>query len=130
MIGSNTNISEVENFMYTLLYENVSKNIFLGGAPTNVMTDWTDFLVVECGAIYEKDAYGQCIVNVLMYPSKNNMNGTKNIRVLNNLHISLEREIKKNRNDSYSLTNVGEFTDYDTQRKLYYNVAIIRLTKL
>lgn len=130
MIGSNTNISEVENFMYTLLYDKVSKNIFLGGAPTNVQTDWTDFVVVDCGTIYEKDAYGQCIVNVFMYPSSNNMNGTKNIRVLNNLHILLEREVKKNINDKYSLVNVGEFTDYDTQRKLYYNVAILRLTKI
>ena len=53
------NISRIEDFFYTLLYGNVSNNIYPNNLPISIDKSWKEIVVIDAGAaIRDMDAYG------------------------------------------------------------------------
>lgn len=122
------NVSSVENFFYELLNGNVSNQVFRGGLPTAIQSTWNDMVVIDCSSsIRDMNSYGVGVVSILLYPSKNKGNGSKNIEVLDALDDKLNQAIEANTNNSYSINRAGNMAEYDTTRKLYYNVVFLNV---
>jgi hypothetical protein len=111
-----------------LLSGNVSDNVFFGGLPTTIKENWNDMVVVDCsGTIKDMDAYGRGIVSILLYPSKNFSNGSKNVAVLSSLSTLLNNSIAGSTDEHYSINRMGMTSDYDTIRKIYYDIVFLNI---
>ena len=120
------NISEIENFFYNLLSGTVSNQVFRGSYPTAINSAWNDMVIIDCASmIKDYDSNGFGIVSILLYPAKNLGNGTKNVTVLAELETKLNQAIASNTSTTYKTNRAGVMTEYDTTRKLYYNVVFI-----
>lgn len=122
------NISSIENFFYSVLHKKVSDKVFLGGLPSTIQSTWTDMVVVDISStIKDLTAFGLGTVSILLYPNKNRADGSKNSPVTSALGKKLNLALESYKKDNYSIRRVGTFSEYDSVRKIYYDVVLVQI---
>lgn len=129
MIKDNMNISSIETFLNSVLYKKASENIFFGGLPRTINSTWTDLIVVDCSTtLTDMNAYGKGVVTLLLYPSKNKSDGTKNIPVLSRLEKAVNKAIEEAASDNFAISRMGVMSDYDVASSIHHNVVFLNIT--
>lgn len=122
------NISAIEDFLYSVLYNKVSKQVFLGGLPSTIDSRWEDMVVIDASnTINDLNAFGLGTVTILLYAGKNNHNGTKNSPVISSLSKKLNASLSNYTCTNYAVKRVGVVSDKDNVTKLFYDAVILRI---
>ena len=122
------NISRIEDFFYTLLYQKVSDIIFPSNLPISIDRDWDNIVVVDAGsAIRDMDAYGYGTVLIYLYV-KPLENGIKDVATMNVMETALVESINSSINPHYAVRISSTYSDYDEGRNLHCNIYEINLT--
>lgn len=122
------NISRIEDFFYTLLYKNVSENVFAGNLPISIKTEWEDIVVIDAGsAIRDMNAYGYGTVLILVY-TKPLDNGIKDVVLMDDLESKLLVSVETSVHPHYVIRRGAVYADYDAGRNLHCNIYEINLT--
>lgn len=122
------NISAIEDFLYSVLYNKVSKQVFLGGLPNTIDSKWEDMVVIDTSnTINDLTAFGLGTVVILLYAGKNNFNGTKNSAVISSLSKKLNESLSNYTCTNYAINRVGTVSDKDNATKLFYDAIILRI---
>lgn len=129
MYKDNFNISAIETFFNSLLDEKVSSNTFFGGLPNTIQSTWKDMVVVDCAStIRDMNGYGSGVVSILLYPAKNRTDGSKDTATISRLTKALNVAIESNTSKIYQISRMGSMSDYDSTRKIYYDIVFLNLT--
>lgn len=127
MNRSNLNISNIENYLFTLFDNVVSDNTYVNTLPDTIDSSWTDMVLIDFGtSINDFDAMGKCIVHVFLY-AKPLSNGSKNVRKLLEMEEKFNVAYKNQLSKDYQLTHVYDDSDYDKDRKWHFNVKALNL---
>lgn len=127
MNRSNLNISNIENYLFTLFDNVVSNNTYIGTLPDTVDASWTDMVLIDFGtSINDLDAMGRCIVHIFLY-AKPLANGSKNVRKLAEMEDKFNEVMLSQRDKTYQLSHVYDDSDYDKDRKWHFNIKALNL---
>lgn len=127
MNKSNLNISNIENYLFTLFDNVVSNNTFIGTLPDTIDASWTDMVLIDFGtSINDLDAMGRCIVHIFLY-AKPLANGSKNVRKLAEMEDKFNEVMLSQRDKTYQLSHVYDDSDYDKDRKWHFNIKALNL---
>ena len=127
MNKSNLNISNIENYLFTLFDNVVSNNTFIGTLPDTIDASWTDMVLIDFGtSINDLDAMGRCIVHIFLY-AKPLANGSKNVRKLAEMEDKFNEAMSLQKDKTYQLSHVYDDSDYDKDRKLHFNIKALNL---
>lgn len=120
-------ISSIETFFDSLLRGKLTKNLFFGELPTNIVKSWKDVVVVDCGnPIRNKDAFSQGTILVYLYVRQNSQ-GVKDVKTMQMLECKLNELIDNNSDPYYKTTIVGNYTNYNAVNDLYFTIIQINL---
>lgn len=121
------NISDIESFFYNLLFDKVSSNVFMTTLPPNIYDDWKDMVVIAIpSSIANKDAFGRGTVSVQLYAQPLS-DGSKNLFAFSKMEKALNESIEQSSNPTYSVSLLGNFSEYDTDAKMHCNIYLIQL---
>lgn len=127
MNKSNLNISNIENYLFTLFDNVVSNNTFIGTLPDTIDASWTDMVLIDFGtSINDLDAMGRCIVHIFLY-AKPLANGSKNVRKLAEMEDKFNEVMLSQKDKNYQLSHVYDDSDYDKDRKWHFNIKALNL---
>lgn len=127
MNKSNLNISNIENYLFTLFDNVVSDNTFIGTLPDTIDASWTDMVLIDFGtSINDLDAMGRCIVHIFLY-AKPLANGSKNVRKLAEMEDKFNEVMLSQKDKTYQLSHVYDDSDYDKDRKWHFNIKALNL---
>ena len=127
MNKSNLNISNIENYLFTLFDNVVSNNTYIGTLPDTVDASWTDMVLIDFGtSINDLDAMGRCIVHIFLY-AKPLANGSKNVRKLAEMEDKFNEVMLSQKDKTYQLSHVYDDSDYDKDRKWHFNIKALNL---
>jgi hypothetical protein len=127
MNKSNLNISNIENYLFTLFDNVVSNNTFIGTLPDTIDASWTDMVLIDFGtSINDLDAMGRCIVHIFLY-AKPLANGSKNVRKLAEMEDKFNEVMLSQKDKTYQLSHVYDDSDYDKDRKWHFNIKALNL---
>ena len=127
MNKSNLNISNIENYLFTLFDNVVSNNTFIGTLPDTIDASWTDMVLIDFGtSINDLDAMGKCIVHIFLY-AKPLANGSKNVRKLAEMEDKFNEVMLSQKDKTYQLSHVYDDSDYDKDRKWHFNIKALNL---
>ena len=127
MNKSNLNISNIENYLFTLFDNVVSNNTFIGTLPYTIDASWTDMVLIDLAFISDLYAYGRGIVNVFLY-AKPIGNGIKNVKTLFEMESKLNDVINGCDGTNMMITKIDTDADYDDLVKWHFNVVRLNLT--
>lgn len=121
------NISSIESFFYDLLYEKVSSNVFMTTLPHVINDEWKEMTVIVIpSSISNKDAYGRGTVSIQLYAQPLS-DGSKNLSAFTKMEKALNESIEQSSNPTYSVSLLGNFSEYDTDAKMHCNIYLIQL---
>ena len=127
MNKSNLNISNIENYLFTLFDNVVSNNTYIGTLPDTIDASWTDMVLIDFGtSINDLDAMGRCIVHIFLY-AKPLANGSKNVRKLAEMEDKFNEVMLSQKDKTYQLSHVYDDSDYDKDRKWHFNIKALNL---
>ena len=122
------NISRIEDFFYTLLYEKVSNNIYPNNLPISIDKSWKEIVVIDAGAaIRDMDAYGFGTILIYLYARPLD-NGIKDVATMNVMETALVECINSSAHPHYVVRRGSTYSDYDEGRNLHCNIYEINLT--
>lgn len=127
MNKSNLNISNIENYLFTLFDNVVSNNTFIGTLPNTIDSSWTDMVLIDLAFVNDLYAYGRGIVNVFLY-AKPIGNGIKNVKTLFEMESKLNDVINGCDGTNMMITKIDTDADYDDLVKWHFNVVRLNLT--
>lgn len=120
-------ISKIESFFCDLLGKKLSDNVFFSELPAPLNGTWETMVVVDCGdAIENKDAYGTGTVLVWMY-ARPRGDGSKDVAAIHKMETALRECINSNSSKDYYVSFRRNYSGYDQQRSLFYNIAALDL---
>ena len=65
------NLSKIETYFNSLLENNLSDHVFVGGLPKTMGEGWTDAVMIDCdSSVFDLDAYADGIININLYAKK------------------------------------------------------------
>lgn len=127
MNKSNLNISNIENYLFTLFDNKVSNNTYIGTLPDTINDTWQDMVLIDFGTqINDFDAMGRCVVHIFLY-AKPLSNGSKNVKVLADLEDRFNEVMENQRSKEYQLNHAYDDSDYDKERKWHFNIKALNL---
>lgn len=127
MNRNNINISKIENYLYGIIRDVVSKQTYVGRLPDTLDSDWKDMCLIDCGAaIADYDAFGAGVVLIWLY-AKPLSDGSKNVATMSQLEQKLNDVIANANNSNYKINRRNTYTDYDNERKWHCNIVELNL---
>ena len=126
-INVNYNTTEIEAFLYTLLYNKVGKSTYLTTPPIKLdAVKDTNFIVISLPtSLQDYDAYGEIKVRIELY-AKSDLRGLQDNVTLRDMQNKLIAELNifnKTKHAKYILQpSLNTFTAYDST--LNYHVSI------
>lgn len=121
------NISNIEAYLYSLLGNKVSANVFFDTLPPVIKDSWKDLLLVDCSyLIRDLSAYGFGTIAIWLY-AKPMSSGAKNVPILSKMETTLNEILFSNENPAYQLIRRGTRSGYDSNAKLHYNIVEIQI---
>lgn len=126
-INVNYNTTEIEAFLYTLLYNKVGKSTYLTTPPIKLdAVKDTNFIVISLPtSLQDYDAYGEIKVRIELYAKSDERGLQDNVtlRDMQNKLITELNKLNKTKHPKYILQpSLNTFTAYD--KALNYHVSI------
>lgn len=120
-------LSRVENYIYTLLYGKVSKNVYIGSLPATLNTNEEDMVLIDCGLkIDDRGPYAKGPINIFLYV-KPLERGRKNIKRMLEMEEALQEAIRNQCDDNYVLNIFYSSADYDSTYSMHFNIYALNL---
>lgn len=121
------NISQIEDYLYSIMDNNVSDNTYAGTLPNTIQKDWEDMCLIDVSTeIQDRDAYGVGAVLVWLY-ARPLANGAKNVAKMSELENKLNEVIAQAHNSAYHINRRATYSDYDSTRKWHCNIVELNI---
>ena len=120
------NISQIESYIYSILKDKVSKQVFASTPPDTISGKWEDMCIIDCGTINDYNALGRGSILIWLYV-KPKSNGTKNVLKMSQMEEALNEVLKNSNNNIYRINKLNTFCDYDAERKWHCNIVELNI---
>ena len=128
MTGKWLNISQIEDFFFTLLNSKELGKVVVGKKlPDTLSKDTKRMTLIDLGRVRDKTAYGSGVVLVFLF-SKSAGNGEKNVPVMAEMEEFLRTKVAESRHEHYIISRGSTYPDYDSTYDMHCNVVEINLT--
>lgn len=128
MTGKWLNISQIEDFFFTLLNSKELGKVVVGKKlPDTLNKDTKRMTLIDLGRVRDKTGYGSGVVLVFLF-SKSAGNGEKNVPVMAEMEEFLRAKVAESRHEHYIISRGSTYPDYDSTYDMHCNVVEINLT--
>ena len=128
MTGQWLNISQIEDFFFTLLNSKELGKVVVGKKlPDTLSKDTKRMTLIDLGRVRDKTGYGSGVVLVFLF-SKSAENGEKNVPVMAEMEEFLRTKVAESRHEHYIVSRGSTYPDYDITYDMHCNVVEINLT--
>ena len=128
MTGQWLNISQIEDFFFTLLNSKELGKVVVGKKlPDTLSKDTKRMTLIDLGRVRDKTGYGSGVVLVFLF-SKSAGNGEKNVPVMAEMEEFLRTKVAESRHEHYIVSRGSTYPDYDSTYDMHCNVVEINLT--
>ena len=128
MTGKWLNISQIEDFFFTLLNSKELGKVVVGKKlPDTLNKDTKRMTLIDLGRVRDKTGYGSGVVLVFLF-SKSAGNGEKNVPVMAEMEEFLRTKVAESRHEHYIISRGSTYPDYDSTYDMHCNVVEINLT--
>ena len=128
MTGKWLNISQIEDFFFTLLNSKELGKVVVGKKlPDTLSKDTKRMTLIDLGRVRDKTDYGSGVVLVFLF-SKSAGNGEKNVPVMAEMEEFLRTKVTESRHEHYIISRGSTYPDYDSTYDMHCNVVEINLT--
>ena len=128
MTGKWLNISQIEDFFFTLLNSKELGKVVVGKKLPDTLSKGTKRMtLIDLGRIRDKTGYGSGVVLVFLF-SKSAGNGEKNVPVMAEMEEFLRTKVAESRHEHYIISRGSTYPDYDSTYDMHCNVVEINLT--
>ena len=128
MTGKWLNISQIEDFFYTLLKSDKLGKVVVGKKlPDTLSKDTKRMTLIDLGRVRDKTGYGSGVVLVFLF-SKSAGNGEKDVPVMAEMEEFLRTKVAESRHEHYIISRGSTYPDYDSTYDMHCNVVEINLT--
>ena len=128
MTGQWLNISQIEDFFFTLLNSKELGKVVVGKKlPDTLSKDAKRITLIDLGRIRDRVGYGSGVVLVFLF-SKSAGNGEKNVPVMAEMEEFLRIKVAESRHEHYIVSRGSTYPDYDSTYDMHCNVVEINLT--
>ena len=128
MTGKWLNISQIEDFFFTLLNSKELGKVVVGKKlPDTLSKDTKRMTLIDLGRVRDKTGYGSGVVLVFLF-SKSAGNGEKSVPVMAEMEEFLRTKVAESRHEHYIISRGSTYPDYDSTYDMHCNVVEINLT--
>ena len=128
MTGKWLNISQIEDFFFTLLNSKELGKVVVGKKlPDTLSKDAKRMTLIDLGRVRDKTGYGSGVVLVFLF-SKSAGNGEKDVPVMAEMEEFLRTKVAESRHEHYIISRGSTYPDYDSTYDMHCNVVEINLT--
>lgn len=128
MTGKWLNISQIEDFFFTLLNSKELGKVVVGKKlPDTLSKNTKRMTLIDLGRVRDKTGYGSGVVLVFLF-SKSAGNGEKNVPVMAEMEEFLRTKVAESRHEHYIISRGSTYPDYDSTYDMHCNVVEINLT--
>lgn len=128
MTGQWLNISQIEDFFFTLLNSKELGKVVVGKKlPDTLSKDTKRMTLIDLGRVRDKTGYGSGVVLVFLF-SKSAGNGEKDVPVMAEMEEFLRTKVAESRHEHYIISRGSTYPDYDSTYDMHCNVVEINLT--
>ena len=128
MTGKWLNISQIEDFFFTMLNSKELGKVVVGKKlPDTLSKDTKRMTLIDLGRVRDKTGYGSGVVLVFLF-SKSAENGEKNVPVMAEMEEFLRTKVAESRHEHYIISRGSTYPDYDSTYDMHCNVVEINLT--
>lgn len=128
MTGKWLNISQIEDFFFTLLNSKELGNVVVGKKlPDTLSKETKRITLIDLGRVRDRIGYGSGVVLVFLF-SKSAGNGEKNVPVMAEMEEFLRTKVAESRHEHYIISRGSTYPDYDSTYDMHCNVVEINLT--
>lgn len=128
MTGQWLNISQIEDFFFTLLNSKELGKVVVGKKlPDTLSRDTKRMTLIDLGRVQDKTGYGSGVVLVFLF-SKSAENGEKNVPVMAEMEEFLRTKVAESRHEHYIISRGSTYPDYDSTYDMHCNIVEINLT--
>lgn len=128
MTGQWLNISQIEDFFFTLLNSKELGKVVVGKKlPDTLSRDTKRMTLIDLGRVRDKTGYGSGVVLVFLF-SKSAGNGEKDVPVMAEMEEFLRTKVAESRHEHYIISRGSTYPDYDSTYDMHCNVVEINLT--
>ena len=128
MTGKSLNISQIEDFFFTLLNSKELGKVVVGKKlPDTLSKDIKRMTLIDLGRVRDKTGYGSGVVLVFLF-SKSAGNGEKDVPVMAEMEEFLRTKVAESRHEHYIISRGSTYPDYDSTYDMHCNVVEINLT--
>lgn len=128
MTGKWLNISQIEDFFFTLLNSKELGKVVVGKKlPDTLSKDTKRMTLIDLGRVRDKTGYGSGVVLVFLF-SKSAGNGEKNVPVMAEMEEFLRTKVAESRHEHYIISRGSTYQDYHSTYDMHCNVVEINLT--
>ena len=128
MTGKWLNISQIEDFFFTLLNSKELGKVVVGKKlPDTLSKDIKRMTFIDLGRVRDKTGYGSGVVLIFLF-SKSAGNGEKNVPVMAEMEEFLRIKVAESRHEHYIISRGSTYPDYDSTYDMHCNVVEINLT--
>ena len=128
MTGKWLNISQIEDFFFTLLNSKELGKVVVGKKLPDTLSKGTKRMtLIDLGRIRDRVGYGSGVVLVFLF-SKSAENGEKNVPVMAEMEEFLRTKVDESRHEHYIISRGSTYPDYDSTYDMHCNVVEINLT--
>lgn len=128
MTGKWLNISQIEDFFFTLLNSKELGKVVVGKKlPDTLSKDAKRITLIDLGRVRDRTGYGSGVVLVFLF-SKSAENGEKNVPVMAEMEEFLRTKVLESKHAHYIISRGSTYPDYDSTYDMHCNVVEINLT--
>lgn len=128
MTGKWLNISQIEDFFFTLLNSKELGKVVVGKKLPDTLSKGTKRMtLIDLCRVQDKTGYGSGVVLVFLF-SKSAGNGEKNVPVMAEMEEFLRTKVAESRHEHYIISRGSTYPDYDSTYDMHCNVVEINLT--
>lgn len=128
MTGKWLNISQIEDFFFTLLNSKELGKVVVGKKlPDTLSKDTKRITLIDLGRVRDRVGYGSGIVLVFLF-SKSSGNGEKDVPVMAEMEEFLRTKVLESKHAHYIISRGSTYPDYDSTYDMHCNVVEINLT--
>ena len=128
MTGKWLNISQIEDFFFTLLNSKELGKVVVGKKlPDTLSKDTKRMTLIDLGRVRDKTGYGSGVVLVFLF-SKSAGNGEKDVPVMAEMEEFLRTKVAESRHEHYIISRGSTYQDYHSTYDMHCNVVEINLT--
>ena len=128
MTGKWLNISQIEDFFFTLLNSKELGKVVVGKKlPDTLSKNTKRMTLIDLGRVRDKTGYGSGVVLVFLF-SKSAGNGEKDVPVMAEMEEFLRTKVAESRHEHYIISRGSTYPDYDSTYDMHCNVVEINLT--